>query len=105
MGAALTMAVAVALFAYGGHRLDGWWGTEPWMLITGSALGVVGGFLHLIKVLAPEVFVSLFEKGPIPEDGSAAEKDSEKKGKSGPGADLSNTAAPPGAADPTDGHP
>ena len=34
-----------------GHWLDGKWGTEPWMLLTGSLLGIVSGFYHFFKVV------------------------------------------------------
>jgi uncharacterized membrane protein YcjF (UPF0283 family) len=56
LGAGLTFALTVALFTWGGHWLDDKWGTGPWLLLLGAALGSVGGFLHLIAVVAPEMF-------------------------------------------------
>lgn len=55
VGAGLTLAVAVGLFAYGGHLLDGVVGSRPLFLITGVMLGGAGGFLHIVKVFAPEM--------------------------------------------------
>ena len=53
-GAGLTLAVAVGLFAYGGLWLDKQCGTKPWLLLLCVLCGIVGGILHLIRVLAPE---------------------------------------------------
>jgi hypothetical protein len=55
LGAALTFAVAAALFAWLGFLADGQLGTSPLFLILGLALGLVGGFLHLLRVLAPDL--------------------------------------------------
>src|SRR5690606_36432028 len=55
IGAALTLAVAVTLFGYGGHALDDRLGTSPLFLIVGVALGLVGGFIHVVAALAPEL--------------------------------------------------
>ncbi len=55
IAAALTFAVAVALFGYGGYWLDGRWGTSPWFLLLGVTLGTVGGFLHVVLKLAPDM--------------------------------------------------
>ncbi|MFM1872126.1 MAG: putative F0F1-ATPase subunit Ca2+/Mg2+ transporter [Planctomycetota bacterium] len=56
MGAGMTLAVSVGLFAYGGLWLDERLGTKPWLLLLGVGFGVVGGILHLIRVLAPELW-------------------------------------------------
>ena len=53
--AALTLTVAVGLFAYGGYWLDGVAGTTPLFLVVGVALGAAGGFIHLLNALAPEL--------------------------------------------------
>ncbi|HEX6812381.1 MAG TPA: AtpZ/AtpI family protein [Planctomycetota bacterium] len=68
LGAGLTLAVSVGLFAYGGLWLDKQLGTKPWMLLLCVALGIVGGILHLIRVLAPELwpFGKLPKKGGPP---------------------------------------
>lgn len=55
IGAGMTLAVSVGLFAYGGLWLDTRFGTKPWLLLLGAGCGIVGGMLHLIRVLAPEL--------------------------------------------------
>ena len=30
-----------------GYLLDQWWGTEPWLVITGVLLGSYSGFAHM----------------------------------------------------------
>lgn len=55
VGAGLTFAVTIGLFAYGGHLLDNRLQTSPGFLITGVFLGGVGGFLHLVRMVAPEL--------------------------------------------------
>ena len=54
--AALTMAVTVGLFAYGGLWLDRQLGTKPWLLLLLVLCGLVGGVLHLIWAVSPEVW-------------------------------------------------
>jgi hypothetical protein len=54
LGGALTFAVAVAAFAWGGHRADLALGTRPLFLVIGAALGALGGFLHVVLKLAPD---------------------------------------------------
>lgn len=44
------LAVAVLVGLYGGYRLDARWGTDPWLLLVGGALGLVGG---MYSFLAP----------------------------------------------------
>lgn len=56
MGAGLTLAVSVGLFAYGGLWLDARFGTKPWLLLLCVGCGIAGGILHLIRVLAPELW-------------------------------------------------
>ena len=53
LGAGLTLAVSVGLFAYGGLWLDARFGTKPWLLLLCVVCGIVGGILHLIRELAP----------------------------------------------------
>lgn len=62
LGAGLTFAVTVALFALGGRWLDLRWGSEPWMVLAGTLLGIFGGMVHLLAVVAPEVLP--FRRGP-----------------------------------------
>jgi F0F1-type ATP synthase assembly protein I len=56
LGAGLTLAVSVGLFAYGGLWLDARYGTKPWLLLLCVGGGIVGGILHLIRVVAPELW-------------------------------------------------
>jgi len=65
LGAGLTLAATVGLFAYGGLWLDARLGTRPWMLLLCVGCGIVGGILHLIRVLAPE----LWPFGKLPRSG------------------------------------
>ena len=58
LGAGLTFAVTVALFAWGGMWLDETWGTKPWMVVVLTLIGVFGGGLHMVRELAPEVLGS-----------------------------------------------
>ena len=53
LSAALTFAIAVALFTLGGVWLDGKCGTAPLFLVIGFLLGATGGMFHLIARLAP----------------------------------------------------
>jgi len=65
LGAGLTLAVSVGLFAWGGLWLDAQWGTKPWMTLLCVGLGMLGGMLHLIRVLAPELWpFGRLPKGP-----------------------------------------
>ena len=68
LGAGMTLAVSVGLFAYGGWWLDGQLGTRPWFLLLGVVCGITGGLLHVIRVLAPELwpFGKLPRNGPPP---------------------------------------
>lgn len=66
VGAGLTLAVSVGLFAYGGLWLDGKAGTKPLFLLVGVGCGIVGGILHLIRVLAPELWPFGKPKGNRP---------------------------------------
>mgnify|MGYP001191768989 CR=1 FL=1 len=56
IGAGLTLAVSVGVFAYAGLWLDTQFGTRPWLLLLCVGCGIVGGILHLIRVLAPELW-------------------------------------------------
>lgn len=56
LSAGMTLAVSVGLFAYGGLWLDDRFGTRPWLLLLGVGCGIVGGILHLIRLLAPELW-------------------------------------------------
>jgi len=56
LGAGLTLAASVGLFAWFGLWLDARFGTKPWLLVVCVGFGIVGGILHLIRVLAPEAW-------------------------------------------------
>lgn len=56
VGAGLTLAVSVGVFAYGGLWLDRQLGTKPWLLLVLVLLGIVGGMLHLVRTVAPELW-------------------------------------------------
>ncbi len=51
-GIGFTMAVSVAIGAFGGAWLDKRWGTEPWVTVVGFLLGSVGGFLEMLRLVA-----------------------------------------------------
>jgi F0F1-type ATP synthase assembly protein I len=53
LGAGMTFAVTVALFAWGGVWLDKTLSTSPWLVLTCTLLGVLGGTIHMIYELAP----------------------------------------------------
>jgi F0F1-type ATP synthase assembly protein I len=65
LSAGLTLALTVGLFAYGGLWLDERFGTKPLCVLVFVCLGIVGGMLHLIRVLAPE----MWPFGKLPKDG------------------------------------
>jgi F0F1-type ATP synthase assembly protein I len=48
-GVGLELAGATAGLALVGYWLDGRFGTEPWGLIAGVILGLVGGLYNLVK--------------------------------------------------------
>jgi len=56
IGAGLTLAITVGLFAYGGMWLDTRFGTKPWCLLACVLVGILGGMLHVIRVMAPEMW-------------------------------------------------
>lgn len=47
----LRFGLTVALGAWGGYKLDQWWGTRPWMMILCCALAGVAGFYWLLMTL------------------------------------------------------
>jgi len=55
LSASLTWAACLGLFAWGGFWLDGKVGTKPLFMLVGCALGGIGGFIHFLATLAPEV--------------------------------------------------
>jgi F0F1-type ATP synthase assembly protein I len=49
------LVVVVGLFAWGGYLLDGWLATTPLFIVIGSLVGAVGGFLHFLNHVAPDL--------------------------------------------------
>ena len=47
MGAGMELGLVAAAFALGGWWLDNKYGTRPWFLVTGLAIGVIGGMYNL----------------------------------------------------------
>lgn len=53
LGAGLTFAVTMALFALGGLWVDNRLSTQPLFLLVGVALALIGGTIHLLRLFAP----------------------------------------------------
>jgi len=68
LGAGLTFAASVALFAVGGLWVDGKLATSPLFVLLGVFLGLVGGTIHLLHTLAPGTLP--FGRKKPPEDPS-----------------------------------
>jgi F0F1-type ATP synthase assembly protein I len=47
MGLELALSALAGFFI--GRWLDEQWGTAPWLLISGLAVGTAGGFIHFIR--------------------------------------------------------
>jgi F0F1-type ATP synthase assembly protein I len=47
----LTLVISTVLGLWGGHLLDGWLGTDPWLKLVGLLLGIAAGFVNLIRVM------------------------------------------------------
>ena len=50
LGIGLELSMVIGGLAYGGYWLDEKWGTGPWMLVVGVALGTLGGGWHAMKM-------------------------------------------------------
>lgn len=48
-GVGLELAAALAGFALIGYWIDRWYETEPWGLVIGVILGLVGGLYNLVR--------------------------------------------------------
>ena len=48
-GAGLELAGATAVLALIGHWVDGHYGTQPWGILAGVVIGLVGGLYNLVK--------------------------------------------------------
>lgn len=47
---AMEMVVAIALSAYVGHLLDGYFETKPWLMLVMILLGMAAGFKNILRV-------------------------------------------------------
>ena len=48
--ASYTLVGGIILLGGTGYAVDHWWGTAPWGLVIGLALGIVVGFYKIIRV-------------------------------------------------------
>jgi len=48
------MVVSVLIGAWGGHSLDEWLGTSPWLLLLGFFFGAAAGFLSMVRLIASD---------------------------------------------------
>ncbi|OGD14681.1 MAG: hypothetical protein A2W20_08255 [Candidatus Aminicenantes bacterium RBG_16_66_30] len=53
LGLILPSSIAVGLFF--GYFLDRWLGTDPWLLLTFTVLGIVSGLLSLFRALRKQL--------------------------------------------------
>jgi len=51
--ASYTLVGGIILLGGIGYAVDRWWGTAPWGLLIGLALGIVVGFYELIRTAWP----------------------------------------------------
>lgn len=51
-GASYTLVGGIILLGGLGYLADGWFGTAPWLLVVGLALGIIVGFYELIKTVS-----------------------------------------------------
>ena len=79
LGASMTLIAAVVLFTLGGKWLDDRWGTSPLCLLIGFGLGALGGFIHLVNAVSPE----LLPFGPKPEKSQSQESQKSTSRESG----------------------
>jgi len=50
-GVGIQLAAAVVGGLFLGHYADKYFGTYPWLTVTGLALGTIGGFFNMVKIL------------------------------------------------------
>ena len=50
-GVGLTLVISTVLGLWGGHVLDGWLGTHPWLMLVGLLLGIAAGFVNLFRAV------------------------------------------------------
>ena len=49
-GASYTLVGGIILLGGIGYAVDRWWGSSPWGLVIGLALGIVVGFYEIVRV-------------------------------------------------------
>lgn len=52
--AGMMFPVSIAVGFLGGHALDRWLGTGPWLALGGLVVGVAAAILHLFRTVASE---------------------------------------------------
>lgn len=50
-GFGVELAATVVVAGLAGHWLDGWFGTEPWLVVFGATSGMVLGMWNLVRRL------------------------------------------------------
>lgn len=50
LGMGLEVGLVIAVMTYGGHWLDEYWDTSPWLTLTGALLATLGGSYTFVKV-------------------------------------------------------
>lgn len=50
-GVGLTLVISTVLGLWGGHALDGWLGTSPWLTLVGLLFGIAAGFVNLFRAV------------------------------------------------------
>lgn len=50
LAAGTELGLSVALLSLGGWWLDKRWETSPWLLLTGLAIGAIGGMYRLYRI-------------------------------------------------------
>jgi len=61
MGLGFELVVPIAAGVGIGYWLDGRWGTDPWLTLTGALLGIAAGFLNFFRRVMPP------KEGPGPQ--------------------------------------
>jgi F0F1-type ATP synthase assembly protein I len=54
LGLGITFTVTILAFLFLGRWLDTKLGTEPWLMLLGSAVGLTLGFVHMVYTLLDE---------------------------------------------------
>ena len=47
----LSFVIAIVIGFGGGHLLDGWLGTKPWLAFLGFFVGLAAGVLNVVRVM------------------------------------------------------